>query len=251
MASKEELKQVLRELGANSDSALVKEKATRFLKTVDAKTLSLAEQELMQEGMSQDELRNLCSVHLELLGGQLEQQRPELAATHPVGILMDEHKIILRNLELLRQTIHQVEAATTFSDIRPQLDRLKVIAQLLLETESHHQREEKTIFPRLEKHGVTGPPRIMRLEHEELRAKKRQLAELAEQASAMSPTALAEELSEIGGYIATTLKDHIYKEDNILYPTALDTLQPEEWPEIAEEFDRIGYCPFTPHVDRR
>jgi hypothetical protein len=50
----------------------------------------------------------------------------------------------------------------------------------------------------------------------------------------------------MGSYIANNLKDHIYKEDNILYPTALDTLEPEEWSEVLEEFERIGYCCFTP-----
>ncbi|MFQ6121822.1 MAG: DUF438 domain-containing protein [Dehalococcoidales bacterium] len=49
MANKEELKQLLRELNKQSDSALVKERAADFLKNVDAKTLSLAEQELMEK----------------------------------------------------------------------------------------------------------------------------------------------------------------------------------------------------------
>lgn len=58
MTTKEELKQVLRELKRQGESVPVKEKAAEFLKNVDARTLSLAEQELMQEGVSQDELGN-------------------------------------------------------------------------------------------------------------------------------------------------------------------------------------------------
>lgn len=251
MANKEELKQLLRELNKQGDSALVREKAAKFLKNVDAKTLSLAEQELLQEGVSQEQLRNLCDVHLEVLGEGLEQQKPELEATHPIGILMDEHKIILQNLEQLQRVVSQVDAARGFADIQDQLNRLRPITHLLLDTESHHQREEETIFPRLERHGVTGPPRMMRLEHEELRAKKRKLAELAEQAGKVSFTGFAKELSEAGGYIANVLRNHIYKEDNVLYPTALDTLAPEEWNKVAEEFDRIGYCCFTPQLNRQ
>ena len=57
MTTKEELKQVLKQLREQSDVVTVKEKAAIFLKNVDAKTLSLAEQELLQEGMSQDESR--------------------------------------------------------------------------------------------------------------------------------------------------------------------------------------------------
>ena len=55
MENKEELKQLLRELRTQGDSARVKAKATEFLKNVDPKTLSLAEQELMQEGVSPEE----------------------------------------------------------------------------------------------------------------------------------------------------------------------------------------------------
>ena len=57
MTTKEELKQVLKQLREQSDITAVKERAAGFLNNVDARTLSLAEQELLQEGMSQDELR--------------------------------------------------------------------------------------------------------------------------------------------------------------------------------------------------
>lgn len=251
MANKEELKQVLTELKTGGDSAEVKAKAAEFLKNVNPKTLSLAEQELMEEEVvSQEELRSLCCVHLEVMGEELERQKPKLDTAHPVGVLMEEHKIILRNLEELRRVVDQVEAASGFGDIEAQVERLKGITHLLLDTESHHEREEKVLFPRLERHGVTGPPRIMRLEHEELRAGKRRLAELVEQAGSTSFSEFAGKLNEAGGYIADELSNHIFKEDNILYPTALETLEAQEWSEVFEDFEQIGYCCFTPVIKK-
>jgi hypothetical protein len=170
---------------------------------------------------------------------------------HPVSILMEEHEIILENLAELGEIVGQVEAGDGFAHISNQLERLREISHLLLETESHHQREEEALFPRLERHGVTGPPQVMRLEHEELRARKRRLAELAEQAENMSYQEFSRELREVGGYIANNLRDHIFKEDNILYPTALQTLEADEWPEVSREFDRIGYCCFTPQAGQQ
>jgi len=246
MTSKEELKQILRQLRTQGGVVVVEAKAAEFLKTVDAKTLSLMEQELLQEGVSEEELRRLCRVHLEILGEGLEQQKSELTATHPIGIFMAEHKIILQNLEELQRIVGQVETAKRFGDIYDQLERLRVIADLLLDTESHHKREEEILFPRLEEHGVTGPPRIMRLEHEDLRDKKRRLAELVKEAGGLGYEEFSKRLREIGGYITSALKDHIFKEDNILYPTALQTLDTEEWGKVREEFGRIGYCSFTP-----
>lgn len=131
-----------------------------------------------------------------------------------------------------------------FGDIGDQLNRLKAIAHLLLDTESHHKREE-ALFPRLERHGVAGSPRIMRLEHEELRAKKRRLAELVEGAGSMGFTEFARELSEVGNYIAGALTDHMSKEDNILWCRLADS-RTEEWSQVLEGFEMIGYCCFTP-----
>jgi len=64
MANKEELKQILKELRTQSDLAQVKAKAAEFLRNVDPQTLSLAEQGLMHEGISPEELRRLYGVHL-------------------------------------------------------------------------------------------------------------------------------------------------------------------------------------------
>jgi hypothetical protein len=54
------------------------------------------------------------------------------------------------------------------------------------------------------------------------------------------------ELGRVGGYITEALSSHIYKEDHILYPAALQTITAEEWQEIREQCDELGYCCFTP-----
>ena len=72
-----------------------------------------------------------------------------------------------------------------------------------------------------------------------------EVAELAEQAGSMGFTEFARELSEIDSSIAGALTGHI-KEDNILYPTVLQTLEPEEWSQVLQGFEMIGYCCFTP-----
>ncbi len=180
-----------------------------------------------------------------------EQQNRALEKTHPLSILMDEHQVILQNIEELQEIVIQVAAARGFSDIITQLERLKEIAHLLLATESHHQREEDALFPRLENYGEPDLPQTMCLEHEDLRAKKKRLAILVEQAENTTYQEFSRELSQVGGYIAAALGEHIYKEDVMLYPTALDLFHPEEWREVLKEFEKIGYCYFTPQVSQQ
>jgi len=246
MTTKDELKQVLKELKDEEDAISVKQRTAELLKKVDAATLSLAEQELLHEGFTQEDLMRLCDVHLGLLGETLEGQKAQPVPAHPVAILISEHKIILKNLDDLQRIIDILVMAKGFDDIEHEMKRLVEIADLLLNTESHHQREEKVLFPRLEKRGVTGPPRIMRIEHDELRSRKSKLAQIVKAGRSMAFVDFVKGVQEHGGYLTANLRGHIFKEDNILYPAAMETLGDEEWREVGAEFDRLGYCSFTP-----
>ena len=103
------------------------------------------------------------------------------------------------------------------------------------------------MFPRLEAAGVTGPPRIMRMEHEDLRAHKHELQELISGVGEMDFSRFKEELRRIANFLVYHLRDHIYKENYILYPTAVQMIDDDEvWDELHREADAIGYCCFTP-----
>jgi len=86
----------------------------------------------------------------------------------------------------------------------------------------------------------------MKIEHEDLRARKRALKKLLDERNTLNRNYLISKLHELSTYIVLTLNDHIYKENNILYPLALRTISEKEWGRIKEEFDAIGYCCFTP-----
>jgi len=87
----------------------------------------------------------------------------------------------------------------------------------------------------------------MRMEHQELRKRKKELKELAENAGRTEFKTFKRRLDEVAGFIVATLRDHIFKENNILYPTALKVIEePDVWKEMNLECDKIGYCCFTP-----
>ncbi len=248
MVEKEELKSLLRNLRSEADLSKVKDKAKQFLKNVDPKVLSLAEQELVEEGMSREELRRLCDIHLQLLSGGITEVKVGMKPTHPIAILKEEHEIILKNLDKLEGMLDKAQKSKKFGDIEEELEQLEAIAHVLRDAESHHDREEKALFPHLEKHGITGPPSIMRMEHIELKKRKKALGKLIEDRLSLSYEEFKDKLQEISEYILKVLRDHIFKENNILYPTALESLQDDEWNEIKTKFDSIGYCCFTPHT---
>jgi hemerythrin-like domain-containing protein len=72
------------------------------------------------------------------------------------------------------------------------------------------------------------------MEHEELRARKRALKTLLDERKTLDRSYLVSKLRELGMYIVLTLNDHIYEENNILYPFALRIIPEKEWDRIKE-----------------
>jgi PAS domain S-box-containing protein len=53
-------------------------------------------------------------------------------------------------------------------------------------------------------------------------------------------------LVEVARQLCSLLPNHYLKENNILFPAAMQTIKESEWQNIREEFDEIGYCCYTP-----
>lgn len=250
MPDRKELKQILKRLHAAGPDALpkVKKELSAYIKGVDPTELALAEQELIREGVSRQEMKRLCDVHLEVMKDKLgvKAKKIKLPASHPISILKDEHKIIKRNLKKLKRTLEKLRTVDSFAKAKRCISTLKELSHFFLETEKHHQREEEAIFPRLEAHGITEPPQIFKEDHVEFKAKKKQLSEIAMSQESKSFNEFVEAVSPIIEFLTQNLEDHIYKEDNILYPMSLQILNKAEWPDVRKKFDAIGYCCFAP-----
>ncbi|MEK7867862.1 MAG: hemerythrin domain-containing protein, partial [Candidatus Omnitrophota bacterium] len=136
--------------------------------------------------------------------------------------------------------------AGSYDKARPYIDTLKELAHFFLETEKHHQREEEGIFPRLVAHGITEPPEIFKEDHAEFKAKKKDLNEISMNAESKDFKEFLGLVTPIIEFLTKNLEEHIYKEDNILYPMSLETLEKAEWKDVRKKFDIIGYCCFAP-----
>lgn len=249
---KERLKELLRMLRSEELSEAGKEQARGLLRVLDASTLGLLEQELIHEGITQEEIRtHLCDLHLEVLRESLAAQRIQVESPHPIHTLMAEHQAILAILTELGGVAESLKTRRGFEQAARETARLPALARDLLDAESHHQREEQVIFPLLEKHGIHEPPAIMRADHEAFRRRKGRLSQLAE--AARNPKSLDFglwrcEVVDLAEYLERELESHIFKEDNILYQMALQAFTPEEWEAVKRDCDRLGYSCFSPAV---
>ncbi|MFP4005123.1 MAG: DUF438 domain-containing protein [Candidatus Hadarchaeia archaeon] len=227
------LKKKLRGLHEGSIS---EEEALEAVANSTPKEISKAEQELLEEGMREPELKEFCKIHLKAIEEKVKDLKEGLPENHTLRILIEEHEKITQFLDELERLSELLED----EGFSPQRKRkLRALAENLVESENHHEREEEVIFPRLKKLGIDGPPRIMEKDHEQFWPKKKRLKELSEE-----PEENLNEILEIVDFLVFNLRDHIFKENNILYPTALDEL--EEWDLIQQEGKKIGYCQFVP-----
>ncbi len=69
------LRELISELNAGVSPSEVKRKFKRILGSISPVELSEIEQELINEGLSREEIQKLCDVHLEVFREQLEKQK--------------------------------------------------------------------------------------------------------------------------------------------------------------------------------
>ena len=242
-----ELTILLRNLNEKGLTEDLKEKGLKLVKSISPLELSMAEQSLVEEGMNPSELRHLCEIHMMILKGELEKLQSNISKGHVLYTLIEEHELILNFLKELEEVTNIILDMESYDKDRKEFTRVTELIISILDAEPHHKREEDVLFPELETRGITGPTRIMRLEHEDLRKKKRALKELSESVENLDFNDYKDELKKLSNSICFELKDHIFKENYILYPTALESIESNaKWVNMKKECDNIGYCTFTP-----
>ena len=248
---KEILKQIIKELHTGSPPEEVKQKFVTFLTGLKPEEVALAEEELVKEGLPREEIRRLCDVHLAVLKEGLEGEIKTLPQGHPIEILMEEHKIMTSLAGNLVALVSVLETEREPNRVKEILDKVRHIAEDFIDSEKHYLREENVLFPLLEKHGVTEPPTIMWIEHNQIREKKKELYSLVGKYTEYHDKETINLLKKTSKEIQDLLKSHFYKENNILFPTSLNLLSEDEWANARIDFDEIGYCCFTPPVPKK
>lgn len=243
------LTEILQKLNKNGITESLRKEALEIVSNINPIELSIAEQNLIEKGMKPEDLRHLCDIHMEVLRGELDKIKTKIEPGHVVHTFITEHDRILGFLTELEEINSKIQKLESYDGGSKEFENLKAVVDNILDAESHHQREELVLFSEMEEREITGPTRIMRMEHDDLRAKKKYLKQAAEEASKLNFNELKESIDDTAKYIIFNLRDHIFKENYILYPTAIEAIKEKEiWNDMKRRCDEIGYCSFTSEV---
>ncbi len=244
---KELLKHMILQLHEGTAPEAVKKQLTRLLGTVPYNDVVEVEQELISEGLPQEEVLKLCDLHSAALDGVLDHSKAKTAPPgHPVFTFQQENRALLHEIKSLEDVYAKVEHANKDDDLKALFVEMHQHFNALLDVEKHYLRKEYLLFPFLEKHGVTGPPSVMWGKHDETR-------ELLKGAMDALDVLKESNLDEAKTVIELVFKpasiaiaDMIGKEEEILFPMCMDKLDETEWYEIEKQSLEYGFCLYDP-----
>ncbi len=152
-------------------------------------------------------------------------------------ILRKEHDSILKMLDALDHTSQQMLAGNPVQ--RSTLQGLLEFFQLFADR-CHHGKEEGLLFPLLERRGIPrdgGPIGVMLHEHNHGRELIREM-EAAAAEFEQQPEVAGRRWAQSAGAYSQLLRDHILKENDILFLMAEQILTPDEQTSLAADFDK-------------
>jgi len=154
-----------------------------------------------------------------------------------IETLMTEHRLIERAIDAL--VVFAGEAGLEATDERAELGRFVTFIREFADG-CHHGKEEDILFQAMIEAGFPragGPIAVMLMEHDQGRQQVAALKALAEQAVPWTAEDRRRLTEAAHGY-ANLLRQHIHKEDAILYPMAAQRLPPELMERVSRDCER-------------
>jgi len=153
-------------------------------------------------------------------------------------ILTEEHEAIKKMISIVEETCKRLESGS-----KVDAEHLKLMVNFIkgFADKCHHAKEEDLLFPAMQEAGIPkqgGPIGVMLMEHIYGREYVKGMTQAIEKYEKGDAKAPSEFIKNARGYIEL-LSQHIYKEDNILYPMADRVFSEQTQEGLLKEFDRV------------
>ena len=206
------------------------------------------EQELIGEGLPEEEIMNLCDAHSAVLEGRVDLSALKpIPDGHPVDVFRKENQEI-RNVVNAISTLIGNMVEQTDSVLTENIIKLRGLFNNLYDVDKHYQRKEYLLFKKKKKLEITGPPKVMWGKQDEIREQIKGSIDVL-QVETMTPEEFKAAAEMVLKPAAKGAWDMITKEEEILFPMALDAITEAQWYEISKQSIEIGFCLYDPQIE--
>lgn len=242
---KAKLKELILKLHEGESKEEVRQELLVSLSNIPYGEVVEVEQELISEGLPEEEVLKLCDAHSAVLEGRVDLSAAKtIPEGHPVDVMLEENKELKRVAENILSTLSALNYVKE-ENLEDTVLQLKSGFNQLIDVDKHYQRKEYLLFPYLEQIGITGPPKVMWGKHDEIREQLKGSIEILNTTGLTKDDLLASaELILIPA--AQDVKEMTVKEEEILFPMAMDALSDGDWYQIRKQSVEIGFCLYDP-----
>ena len=242
---KELLKHLILQLHKGEAPEVVRKRLIDLLRSIPYDEVVEVEQELINEGLPEEEVLRFCDIHTAVLDGSIDTSaQQEAPAGHPVDTFKKENIELRKIASAIRGLFTAI--ARYDDDKQGYLLEMKSLLNQLSDVDKHYRRKEYLLFPFLEKYDITGPPKVMWGKHDETRALLKAAHEVIDVRADISPEELRSAIAYIIEPALSAVEGMIMKEEEILLPMCMDTLAEDEWGQIYHQSPEIGFCIYDP-----
>lgn len=242
---KETLRHLLLKLHEGDNPEVLRNQLIKVLKSIPYNEVVEVEQELINSNaLTESEILDFCDLHTAVLDGSIDLHSAKpIPAGHPVDTFKKENAALKAEVQKATELFNQASSVED-GKLPGFMIQLRTVLNNLWDVDKHYKRKEYLLFPFLEKHLITGPPKVMWGKHDEIRKL------LKNATDALASVKTAEELrSVIQLAVAPAvemLDGMIMKEEEILLPMSMDTLTEKEWYNVYQETTEFGFCLIDP-----
>ncbi len=243
---KEKLRSLLLRVHAGENIESIRQELIEALTNIPYNEVVEVEQEMINDKvLTEDEILQFCDIHTDILDGKIDQSGAKaIPAGHPIDTFQKENVALKSETEKAYGLIEAAKSLTN-DKLPGYVIQMRTIFNALSDIDKHYKRKEFLLFPYMEKHLITGPPTVMWGKHDELR----EYLNIAIKELEGSITTVEQMQSIIENHLNIVLElvdGMIMKEEEILFPMAMDTLTEEEWYKIYSETLEFGFCLIDP-----
>ncbi|MCX7985400.1 MAG: DUF438 domain-containing protein, partial [Bacteroidales bacterium] len=240
------LKHMLEQLHKGEAPEQIKSRIKSILPQIPYSEVVEVEQQLIAEGITVEEIIQLCDVHTQVLDGKIDTANvKEIPVGHPIDILRKENKALESEILSLNTLIKPILNKNA-NNLETLLLQIRATLNNISDIEKHYLKKELLLFPYLEKHGITGPPKVMWGKHDEVRELLKNSREALKTENKISKEEVSMIIEIAILPVIKAIEEMIIKEEQILFPMSLDLITLDEWYQIYQQIPEIGYCLYDP-----